>query len=140
MPDRHTPHIVLLMAALIASVKTARFDAKEFQGMKSPRLESAMANSLTHGERLLRIKPFGKVQASALTTSNAALGSIKYDWHRPNGLEERNTTVYTKTLRLTNADPEGVRGHTNTGHSNLRGRMASLLRGVPRNVAPEYSM
>ncbi len=37
------PDVVLPMAALIASVRTARFEEKEFRGMKSPRYQAAMA-------------------------------------------------------------------------------------------------
>ncbi len=46
------PDIVLLMAALIASVRTARFEEKEFRGMKSPRYQAAMAVSLAIAQSL----------------------------------------------------------------------------------------
>jgi hypothetical protein len=39
-----------------------------------------------------------------------------------------------------NVDPEGVRGHSNTGYASLKNRMSSLLRGILRTVAPEYWM
>ncbi len=39
-----------------------------------------------------------------------------------------------------NVDPEGVRGHANTGYASLKNRMTSLLRGALRSVAPECWM
>jgi hypothetical protein len=41
-----SPDTVLLMAALIAAVRTARFDASEFEGSSSPRIMSEVYQSL----------------------------------------------------------------------------------------------
>jgi hypothetical protein len=47
MADRDVqPNTVLLMAALIAAVRTARFDASEFEGANSPRIMSEVYQSL----------------------------------------------------------------------------------------------
>lgn len=40
------PNTILLMAALIAAVRTARFDAREFEGAHSPRIMSEVYRSL----------------------------------------------------------------------------------------------
>lgn len=47
MADRDVlPNTVLLMAALIAAVRTARFHASEFEGANSPRIMSEVYQSL----------------------------------------------------------------------------------------------
>jgi hypothetical protein len=47
MADREVPpNTVLLMAALIAAVRTARFNASEFEGANSPRIMSEVYQSL----------------------------------------------------------------------------------------------
>lgn len=47
MADREVqPNTVLLMAALIAAVRTARFSASEFEGSNSPRIMSEVYQSL----------------------------------------------------------------------------------------------
>jgi len=47
MADREIPpNTVLLMAALIAAVRTARFNAMEFEGANSPRIMSEVYQSL----------------------------------------------------------------------------------------------
>jgi hypothetical protein len=47
MADREIPsNTVLLMAALIAAVRTARFNASEFEGANSPRIMSEVYQSL----------------------------------------------------------------------------------------------
>lgn len=47
MADREIPpNTLLLMAALIAAVRTARFDASEFEGASSPRIVSEVYQSL----------------------------------------------------------------------------------------------
>jgi hypothetical protein len=45
--DQELPHnTILLMAALIAAVRIARFDAMEFEGSNSPRIMSEVYQSL----------------------------------------------------------------------------------------------
>ena len=45
--------IILLLSGIIAAALVARLDDREFQGMRSPRFESAMSRSLTVAEALL---------------------------------------------------------------------------------------
>jgi hypothetical protein len=50
-PPRST-NTLLLMAALIAAVRTARFDGQELEGMQSPRMRGQIENSLRLAEAL----------------------------------------------------------------------------------------
>lgn len=43
---------ILLMAALIAAVRTARFEDREFAGATSPRMQAQISNSLALARRL----------------------------------------------------------------------------------------
>ena len=45
---------VLLMAALIASVRTARFEGREFQGAASPRMMAEVANAIALARMICR--------------------------------------------------------------------------------------
>ena len=46
--------LVLIMASLIAAVRTARFDDREFQGENTPRMRAQVANSLALAKLLVR--------------------------------------------------------------------------------------
>ena len=48
-------HDLRMMAALIAAVRTLRFEHKEFQGMHSPRMRAEAGNALALARLLLRM-------------------------------------------------------------------------------------
>ena len=47
---------ILLMSALIAAVRTARFEGKDFQGMSTPRMMGAVSNSLWLAEAICKYR------------------------------------------------------------------------------------
>ena len=45
---------ILLMAALIAAVRTARFEQKDFVGAATPRMMSEISNSISLARRICK--------------------------------------------------------------------------------------
>lgn len=53
---------ILLMAALIASVRTIKFESREFQGMNSPRMRCEVSNSIALARLIVKMSKMDVAQ------------------------------------------------------------------------------